>query len=127
MRAERHRMGCSSDRFARSEPAALSCCVAGTKEVALGIEFSVNGKAVTLDVPAETPSLWALRDTAGLTGTKFGCGMGLCGACTVHLDGRPVRSCVTPVAEVQGRAITTIEGLDADARGRAVQTAWREL
>jgi isoquinoline 1-oxidoreductase subunit alpha len=93
----------------------------------LGIEFSVNGKAVTLDVPPETPLLWALRDTAGLTGTKFGCGMGLCGACTVHLDGRPVRSCVTPVAQIQGRAITTIEGLSADARGRAVQTAWREL
>ena len=93
----------------------------------MGIEFSVNGKAVTLDVPPETPLLWALRDVAGLTGTKFGCGMGLCGACTVHLDGRPVRSCVTPVAEIQGRTITTIEGVAADARGRAVQTAWREL
>ncbi len=93
----------------------------------MSIEFSVNGRAVTLDVPPETPLLWALRDGAGLIGTKFGCGMGLCGACTVHLDGRPVRSCVTPVAEIQGRTITTIEGVGADARGRAVQTAWSEL
>ncbi len=93
----------------------------------MGIEFSVNGKAVTLEVPPDMPLLWALRDAAGLTGSKFGCGLGLCGACTVHLDGRPVRSCVTPVAAVQGRAITTIEGVDADALGRAVQSAWREL
>jgi isoquinoline 1-oxidoreductase alpha subunit len=93
----------------------------------LGIEFSVNGKAVTLDVPPEMPLLWALRDVAGLTGTKFGCGMGLCGACTVHLDGQPARACVTPVAAVQGRAITTIEGVGTDSVGRAVQTVWTEL
>jgi len=93
----------------------------------LGIEVSVNGKSVTLDVSPEMPLLWALRDVAGLTGSKFGCGMGLCGACTVHLDGQPVRSCVTPVAAVQGRAITTIEGVGADNVGKAVQAAWREL
>lgn len=93
----------------------------------MGVEFSVNGKAVTLDVPPDMPLLWALRDVVGLTGSKFGCGMGLCGACTVHLDGRPVRACVTPVAALQGRAITTIEGIDTDAVGRAVQTAWGEL
>lgn len=93
----------------------------------MGIEFSLNGKAVTLDVPPEMPLLWALRDLAGLTGTKFGCGMGLCGACTVHLDGKSARACITPVAAVQGRAVTTIEGVGADAVGRALQTAWREL
>lgn len=93
----------------------------------MAIEFSVNGKTVTLDVPPDMPLLWALRDVAGLTGTKFGCGLGLCGACTVHLDGQVARSCCLPVAAVQGRAITTIEGVGTDAVGRAVQTAWREL
>jgi isoquinoline 1-oxidoreductase subunit alpha len=98
-----------------------------TEEVALGQQFSVNGKSVTLDVPADMPLLWALRDLAGLTGTKFGCGMGLCGACTVHLDGQPVRSCITPVAVIQGRSITTIEGVGSDTIGKALQNAWREL
>jgi isoquinoline 1-oxidoreductase subunit alpha len=98
-----------------------------TEEVALGQQFSVNGKSVTLDVPPDMPLLWVLRDLAGLTGTKFGCGMGLCGACTVHLDGQPVRSCITPVAVVQGRAITTIEGIGSDTIGQALQHAWREL
>jgi isoquinoline 1-oxidoreductase alpha subunit len=93
----------------------------------LGIEFSVNGKAITLDVPPDMPLLWALRDVAGLTGSKFGCGLGLCGACTVHLDGHPVRSCVTPVAAIQGRKVTTIEGMSSDTLGQVVQTAWREL
>ncbi len=93
----------------------------------MGIEFSVNGKTVALDVPPDMPLLWALRDVVGLTGSKFGCGLGLCGACTVHLDGRPVRSCVTPVAAIQGRKITTIEGMSTDNLGQAVQTAWKEL
>ena len=93
----------------------------------MGIEISVNGKTVTLDVPPDMPLLWALRDVAGLTGSKFGCGLGLCGACTVHLDGHPVRSCVTPVAAIQGRKVTTIEGMSSETLGQAVQTAWREL
>ena len=93
------------------------------EEVALGIEFSVNGKAVTLDVPPEMPLLWVLRDVAGLTGTKFGCGMGLCGACTVHLDGEAVRSCQTAVSDVGTKKITTIEGLSTD-NSHPVQQAW---
>ena len=93
----------------------------------MGIEFSVNGKAVTLDVPPGMPLLWALRDVAGLRGTKFGCGLGLCGACTVHLDGKVTRACSTPVAAAQGRAVTTIEGMEADSVGQALQTAWRDL
>ena len=93
----------------------------------MGTEFRLNGKFVTLDVPPEMPLLWALRDFIGLTGTKFGCGIGLCGACTVHLEGSAVRSCVLPVAAVQGRAITTIEGVGTDRIGHAVQLAWQEL
>lgn len=93
----------------------------------MGTEFRLNGKFVTLDVPPEMPLLWALRDFLGLTGTKFGCGIGLCGACTVHLEGSAVRSCVLPVAAVQGRAITTIEGVGTDRIGHAVQLAWQEL
>ncbi len=83
----------------------------------------VNGKAEVIDVAADTPLLWVLRDTLGLTGTKFGCGMGLCGACTVHLDGEAVRSCQTPVGSVDRRKITTIEGLSTD-RSHSVQKAW---
>ena len=89
--------------------------------------LSVNGKQVPVDVPPEMPLLWVLRDVIGLTGTKFGCGMALCGACTIHLDGRAVRACTTPISAVAGRSITTIEGIQADKVGRAVQAAWREL
>ena len=89
--------------------------------------LSVNGKQVPVDVPADMPLLWVLRDVIGLTGTKFGCGMALCGACTIHLDGRAVRACTTPISAVAGRSITTIEGIQADKVGRAVQAAWREL
>jgi isoquinoline 1-oxidoreductase subunit alpha len=89
--------------------------------------LSVNGQQVSVDVPPDMPLLWVLRDVIGLTGTKFGCGMALCGACTVHLDGRPVRACTTPISAVAGRNITTIEGIQADKVGRAVQAAWREL
>jgi len=78
------------------------------------IKFSLNGKAQTVDVVPQMPLLWVLRDTIGLTGTKFGCGMALCGACTVHLNGQPIRSCVTPISSVAGKNITTIEGLSAD-------------
>jgi len=88
--------------------------------------LKINGASRRVDVPADMPLLWVLRDTLGLTGTKFGCGESLCGACTVHLDGLPVRSCVTPVSEAaQAQAITTIEGLSPD-RSHPVQKAWIE-
>ena len=87
----------------------------------------VNGAARSADVPGETPLLWVLRDELGMTGTKFGCGLALCGACTVHLDGQPVRSCTTPVSAVGDKPVTTIEGLERDRVGRAVQQAWTEL
>ena len=89
------------------------------------IKLTVNGKTHELDVEADTPLLWVLRDNLNLTGTKFGCGIAQCGACTVHLDGSPLRSCVTPVAAVEGRSITTIEGLSED-RSHPVQQAWIE-
>lgn len=89
--------------------------------------LTVNGKSHTLDVPPDMPLLWVLRDVIGLSGTKFGCGIAACGACTVHVDGQPTRSCVTPVAAVTGKKIVTIEALDQDPVGRKVQVAWREL
>lgn len=91
------------------------------------IEIKVNGKATQTDTDPDTPLLWVLRDSLELTGTKFGCGMGLCGACTVHLDGNPIRSCVTPVSAVTGRRITTIEGVDGARVPKAVQAAWQRL
>ena len=87
------------------------------------IALTVNGKSQSVDVAPDTPLLWVVRDTLGMTGTKFGCGMALCGACTVHLDGTPVRSCVTPVSAVAGKSVTTIEGLSADG-SHPVQQAW---
>ena len=90
------------------------------------LALNINGKDAHVDVDADTPLLWVLRDTLSLTGTKFGCGMALCGACTVHLDGAPIRSCVTPVSAVAGKKITTIEGLSSD-RSHPVQKAWIEL
>ncbi len=92
----------------------------------MAIAFSINGKSTSVDVAPDTPLLWVIRDTLGLTGTKFGCGMALCGACTVHLDGEPTRSCVTPVSALAGKKITTIEGLSKD-RSHPVQKAWIEL
>jgi isoquinoline 1-oxidoreductase alpha subunit len=89
--------------------------------------LNINGKPLTLDVPAGMPLLWALRDVAGLTGTKFGCGAALCGACTVHVDGAAARACVTPVSAVEGRQVTTIEALHQDPVGRKVQAAWRQI
>jgi isoquinoline 1-oxidoreductase alpha subunit len=86
--------------------------------------FQLNGKPVVLDLPDDMPLLWAVRDVLGLTGTKFGCGMALCGACTVHVDGAAVRSCVTPVAAVKGKRITTIEAVGKTPVGRKVQQAW---
>jgi isoquinoline 1-oxidoreductase alpha subunit len=92
----------------------------------MAINLVLNGSPVSLDVESDMPLLWAIRESAGLHGTKFGCGMALCGACTVHLDGKPVRSCVTAVSSVQGKEVRTIEGL-ASKPGRAVQAAWIEL
>ncbi|NML44881.1 (2Fe-2S)-binding protein [Ramlibacter sp. G-1-2-2] len=86
--------------------------------------LNVNGKDLPVDADPSTPVLWALRDTLGLTGTKFGCGQALCGACTVHIDGTATRSCITPISAVAGRKITTIEAVGNDRVGRAVEAAW---
>jgi isoquinoline 1-oxidoreductase alpha subunit len=88
------------------------------------IELNVNGKAVQVDADPATPLLWALRDNLGLTGTKFGCGIALCGACTVHVDGRPTRACVTPISSLAGARVVTVEALASDRIGRTVQDAW---
>jgi isoquinoline 1-oxidoreductase subunit alpha len=91
------------------------------------IRFNVNGKAVDVKAEADTPLLWVIRDEIGLTGTKFGCGMALCGACTVHLDGVPVRSCQTPVSAVEGKSVSTIESMASTEIGKKVQAAWVAL
>lgn len=88
------------------------------------VTLNINGRDVQVDADPSTPVLWALRDNLGMTGTKFGCGAALCGACTVHLDGQPIRSCVTPISSVAGKKISTIEAMDADRVGKAVQDAW---
>ena len=88
------------------------------------ITLDINGRETQLDIDPATPILWALRDHLGLTGTKFGCGAALCGACTVHLNGQPIRSCVTPVAGAAGQALSTIEAMADDRIGKAVQQAW---
>jgi isoquinoline 1-oxidoreductase alpha subunit len=84
----------------------------------------INGQERQLDVPDDMPLLWVLRDVVGLTGTKFGCGVALCGACTVHLDGRPIRSCITPVASAAGKTVTTIEAIGETPSGKEIQQAW---
>lgn len=89
------------------------------------VKFSVNGNPQTVDVAAQMPLLWVLRDTLGYTGTKFGCGMAICGACTVHINGQAMRSCSVPMSAVAGKSVTTIEGLSADA-SHPVQRAWLE-
>jgi isoquinoline 1-oxidoreductase alpha subunit len=89
--------------------------------------LNVNGKSLTVEVPGDTPLLWTLRDVLGMTGTKFGCGMALCGACTFHLDGAPTRACITPISATVGKKITTIEGIGDDGVGKRVQAAWLEL
>jgi isoquinoline 1-oxidoreductase alpha subunit len=88
---------------------------------------TINGRRYDIDLPPDTPLLWALRDEVGLTGTKFGCGMALCGACTVHLEGQAVRSCMTPLSAVANKKVVTIEAIEADQVGKAVQTAWIEV
>jgi aerobic-type carbon monoxide dehydrogenase small subunit (CoxS/CutS family) len=89
-------------------------------------KLTLNGKATTVDAAPDTPLLWVLRDHLNMTGTKFGCGASLCGACTVHVDGVPTRSCITPVSSVEGRKVTTIEGLSGKV-GAAVQRAWDKI
>jgi isoquinoline 1-oxidoreductase alpha subunit len=91
------------------------------------LRFTVNGKTVSVDADASSPLLWALREELHLTGTKFGCGMALCGACTVHLDGQPVRACSTPLSAAAGKKITTIEGVGSGKVGKVVQAAWAKL
>ena len=87
----------------------------------------INGQEQELDVPDDMPLLWVLRDVVGLTGTKFGCGIALCGACTVHVDGRPIRSCILPVASVVGKKLTTVEAIGETASGAKIQRAWLSL
>jgi isoquinoline 1-oxidoreductase alpha subunit len=109
----------------------LAPCSRATREsaddwsVTAMISLTINGKSVSVDAESDTPLLWVIRDDVGLTGTKFGCGVGMCGACTVHIDGKAVRSCITPVSAVKG-AVTTIEGLDP-AGAHPVQTAWKAV
>lgn len=91
------------------------------------VRLIVNGTTHDIDVDSDTPLLWVLRDELGFMGTKFGCGIAACGACTVHVDGRPVRSCVLPVSAISGKTVTTIEGLDADGALHPVQKAWVDL
>jgi isoquinoline 1-oxidoreductase subunit alpha len=97
------------------------------RERSAPVELTINGKPTTVDAAPEMPLLWALRDIVGLTGTKFGCGTMMCGACTVHVDGVPTRSCSVTLNAVAGKAITTIEGLASGATDHAVQQAWTEL
>lgn len=89
--------------------------------------LNINGKPHKIDLPADTPLLWALRDQLGLTGTKYGCGISACGACTIHIDNLPVRACVTPIAAAVGKSITTIEAINQDPIGQKVQQAWLAL
>src|SRR5215831_11444070 len=91
------------------------------------ITLNINGKPRNLDVPEDMPLLWTLRDVLAMTGTKFGCGQGLCGACTVHVDGRPARSCITPMSAVAGKHVTTIESIGDTPAGKSIQAAWLAL
>ncbi|HEY6645399.1 (2Fe-2S)-binding protein [Povalibacter sp.] len=91
------------------------------------LELTINGEKRSVDASPDTPLLWALRDVLGLTGTKFGCGIAQCGACTVHVDGKAVRSCVLPIGAVGERAVTTIEAIDGTSAGRKIQKAWLDL
>jgi isoquinoline 1-oxidoreductase alpha subunit len=91
------------------------------------MELMINGEEHEVDVPSDMPLLWVLRDVIGLTGTKFGCGIAACGACTVHLEGQPIRSCITPASATAGKRITTIEAIGASAAGKKIQDAWLAL
>src|SRR5213596_4265152 len=89
--------------------------------------LTINGEQKSFDAPADMPLLWVLRDVLGMTGTKFGCGLALCGACTIHVDGKPIRSCITPISAAAGKRITTIEAIGATPAGKKIQQAWVEL
>jgi isoquinoline 1-oxidoreductase subunit alpha len=102
----------------------VSWAAAFIRKVTLMPTLTINGQEQQLDVPDDMPLLWALRDIVGLTGTKFGCGIALCGACTVHLDSRPIRSCITPIANVVGKKITTVEAIGETESGAKIQRAW---
>lgn len=91
------------------------------------VRLTINGKTTEVDVDPNTPLLWAIREQVGLTGTKYGCGMALCGACTVHVDGQPVRACQTPISAVAGSKVTTIEAISTDRVGRVLQAAWVDM
>jgi isoquinoline 1-oxidoreductase alpha subunit len=92
------------------------------------MKLNINGEQhINVDLPSDTPILWALRDELGMTGTKFGCGRALCGACTVMLDGSPIRSCVTPISQAENKQISTIESISEDKTGQAVQAAWQDI
>src|SRR5438067_3087685 len=93
----------------------------------MAVSLSVNGKSYSVDVPPQMPLLWVLRDVVGMTGTKFGCGMALCGACTAQVDGQAIRSCITPMSAVTGKAITTIEAIGDTPAGKRIQAAWIAL
>jgi isoquinoline 1-oxidoreductase alpha subunit len=101
--------------------------VGGPMVASTMVALTINGESKTVDAPADMPLLWVLRDLLGMTGTKFGCGIAQCGACTVHLDGKPVRSCLLPVGAIGNRAITTIEGVGSTPSGAKVQKAWLDL
>jgi isoquinoline 1-oxidoreductase subunit alpha len=112
------------DKSAIFIPTAFCCTISlSPKEAAMPVTFTLNGKPETVDVSPDMPLLWVLRDTLNMTGTKFGCGMALCGACTVHINGQATRSCITPISSVSGKKVTTIEGLSADGT-HPVQVAW---
>jgi isoquinoline 1-oxidoreductase alpha subunit len=110
----------------RSPESAFSFIVRPSREATV-VNLNINGKMTAIDAPEDMPLLWALRDLLGLTGTKFGCGIAQCGACTVHLDGKPVRSCLLPVGTIGARAITTIESTASTPNGTKLQKAWLEL
>lgn len=101
----------------------INLCLNSNVHAMASINFTLNGKSQTIDVDPQMPLLWAIRDVVGLTGTKFGCGVAQCGACTLHLEGKAIRSCITPVSNVAGKAVTTIEGISSN-RSHPIQKAW---
>ena len=117
--------------YDRDQTTAPCVVVAGIddcrKELSVTTTLTINGEQKSFDAPSDMPLLWVLRDILGMTGTKFGCGIAQCGACTVHIDGKPVRSCVLPVSAVRDRAVTTIEAIGTTPAGARVQKAWLDL